>query len=268
MRSKGRMDRATRARDLLCLSVIVGSLIRFVHVKKRFGEKVVFDDLTLDVATGEVLTVMGPSGCGKSVMLKMLIGLVPSDGGEVLFDGRDIARMSEHELVDLRRRVAYLFQGAALFDSMSVGDNVAYGLREQYWNKMTAREIQDRVSGALALVGLPGIESMRPSALSGGMRKRVGLARTLALEPEVILYDEPNTGLDPVNTARINDLIRHIQTSLHVTSVVVTHDMRTTTAVSNRVAFLYEGRVEFLGTLADLRATSDPIVRQFVELSA
>jgi phospholipid/cholesterol/gamma-HCH transport system ATP-binding protein len=243
------------------------ALIRFIHVEKRFGSKVIFEDLTLDVKRGEVLTVMGPSGVGKSVMLKMLIGLMPIDGGEILFEGKSVAEMNERELVHLRRHVAYLFQGAALFDSLSVGENVAYGLREQYWNKMSPDEIAGRVERSLALVGLPGQESMRPSDLSGGMRKRVGLARTLALEPQVILYDEPNTGLDPVNTARINELIKHIQSTLHVTSVVVTHDMRTTNAVSDRVAMLYEGRVEFIGTVRELRAATDPVVKQFVELS-
>jgi phospholipid/cholesterol/gamma-HCH transport system ATP-binding protein len=242
-------------------------LVRFIHVEKRFGPKVIFEDLTLDVKRGEVLTVMGPSGVGKSVMLKMLIGLVPIDRGQILFEGKSVADMDERGLVHLRRHVAYLFQGAALFDSLSVGENVAYGLREQYWNTMSTAEIANRVERSLDLVGLPGIEGMRPSDLSGGMRKRVGLARTLALEPQVILYDEPNTGLDPVNTARINELIKHIQTTLHVTSVVVTHDMRTTNAVSDRVAMLYAGRVEFVGTVPELRAATDPVVKQFVELS-
>src|SRR5208337_1581211 len=152
----------------------------------------------------------------------------------------DVTTMNDNHLTEVRRRIAYLFQGAALFDSLSVGANVAYGLREQFWNKMTNAEIMARVEQSLALVGLPGIESMRPSDLSGGMKKRVGLARTLALKPEVVLYDEPSTGLDPTNTARINDLIIDIQRALKVTSVVVTHDMGTVFAVSDRLAMIGE----------------------------
>lgn len=241
------------------------ALIRFIHVQKRFGPKLVFEDLTLDVKRGEVLTIMGPSGCGKSVMLKMLIGLLPIDAGEILYDGKNVAKMKDRDLVDMRRHVAYLFQASALFDSMTVGENVAYGLREQYWNKMSKQEIAERVERSLGLVGLPGTEAMAPSDLSGGMRKRVALARTLALQPQVILYDEPNTGLDPVNTARINELIRHIQKTLHVTSLVVTHDIRTIFGVSDRVVLLYKGRVQFSGDLEELKSTSDPIVKSFVE---
>src|ERR1700752_4311397 len=174
---------------------------------------------------------MGGSGSGKSVCLKMLIGLLTADGGEILFDGQDVTKMNDEQLTEVRRRIAYLFQGAALFDSLSVGENVAYGLREQFWNKMTEEEIRQRVEQSLHLVGLPGIEGMRPSDLSGGMKKRVGLARTLALQPEVLLYDEPTTGLDPINTARINNLIRGIKRALGLTSVVVTHVMGTAFSV-------------------------------------
>jgi phospholipid/cholesterol/gamma-HCH transport system ATP-binding protein len=241
------------------------ALIRFEHVQKRFGPKVIFEDLTLDVRRGEVLTIVGPSGVGKSVMLKMLIALVPIDAGEITYLGKSVPRMRPRELVDLRRHVAYLFQASALFDSLSVGENVAYGLREQYWNKMTRAEIEERVERSLALVGLPGTEAMAPSDLSGGMRKRVALARTLALQPEVILYDEPNTGLDPVNTERINELIRHIQKTLGVTSIVVTHDLKTIFGVSDRVAMLNKGRVEFVGTLEELKSTTNETVKRFVE---
>jgi phospholipid/cholesterol/gamma-HCH transport system ATP-binding protein len=208
---------------------------------------------------------MGASGIGKSVMLKMLIGLIPSDGGTILFDGRDVTQMNDEERTDLRRRIAYLFQGAALFDSLDVGENVAYGLREQFWNKMSEEEIRARVSQALELVGLPGIQDMRPSDLSGGMKKRVGLARTLALQPEVILYDEPTTGLDPINTARINHLIRGIQRALRITSVVVTHDMGTAFSVSDRLAMLGKGRILLVGTKEQFRATTNPTVRDFIE---
>ena len=182
-------------------------LIHFRKIKKAFGSKVIYNGLEFAIGRGETVTILGPSGSGKSVMLKMLIGLLEADSGEILFDGRDVTQMSELELYEIRRRVAYLFQGAALFDSLTVGENVAYGLREQNWNTMSDEEIARRVAQSLESVGLPGIEEMRPSDLSGGMKKRVGLARTLALQPEVLLYDEPTTGLDPINTARINNLI-------------------------------------------------------------
>jgi phospholipid/cholesterol/gamma-HCH transport system ATP-binding protein len=241
------------------------TFIRFRGVKKAFGPKPIYANLTLDLRRGETITVMGASGSGKSVLLKMLIGLLKPDSGEVLFDGRDIAQMNEDELTDVRRRIAYLFQGAALFDSLSVGENVAYGLREQFWNTMSDQEILARVEHSLALVGLPGIEGMRPSDLSGGMKKRVGLARTLALQPEVILYDEPTTGLDPVNTARINHLIVGIQRALRITSVVVTHDMGTAFTVSDRLAMIGRGRILLVGTKEDFRNTQNPAVRDFIE---
>ncbi|HXX68181.1 MAG TPA: ABC transporter ATP-binding protein [Polyangiaceae bacterium] len=246
-------------------SSLAAPLVRFSGVQKRFGPKVIFSDLNLGIRRGETLTVMGASGIGKSVMLKMLIGLIHPDAGEILFDGHDVAKMSDDQLTELRRRIAYLFQGAALFDSLTVGENVAYGLREQFWNQMTEDEIQGRVAQALELVGLPGIGAMRPSDLSGGMKKRVGLARTLALQPEVILYDEPTTGLDPINTARINHLIQGIQRALKLTSVVVTHDMGTAFSVSDRLAMIGKGRILLVGTKEEFRLTSNPAVRDFIE---
>ena len=239
--------------------------IRFQGVKKAFGAKRIYSGLTLDLLRGETITVMGASGSGKSVMLKMLIGLIKPDAGEILFDGQDVAQMNDDQLTEVRRRIAYLFQGAALFDSLSVGENVAYGLREQFWDKMKNEEILARVEQSLALVGLPGIESMRPSDLSGGMKKRVGLARTLALHPQVILYDEPTTGLDPINTARINHLILGIQRALKITSVVVTHDMGTAFSVSNRIAMLGRGKVIAFAAKDDFRKIADPYVRDFIE---
>jgi phospholipid/cholesterol/gamma-HCH transport system ATP-binding protein len=240
-------------------------LIRFEGVKKRFGPKVIFTDLNLELRAGETTTILGPSGSGKSVMLKCLIGLIHPDGGRIYFDGAEIAGYSDGQYADVRRRIAYLFQGAALFDSFSVGENVAYGLREQYWNTMSEEEIQQRIEQSLGLVGLPGIQEMRPSDLSGGMKKRVGLARTLALHPQVILYDEPTTGLDPINTARINHLIRGIQRALGITSVVITHDMGTAFSVSDRVAMLGRGQVIAFGTKEDFKATRDEHVRDFIE---
>jgi phospholipid/cholesterol/gamma-HCH transport system ATP-binding protein len=239
-------------------------LIRFNGVQKAFGPKVIYSGLSLDIRRGETITVMGASGSGKSVLLKMLIGLIRADAGEIVFDGRDVTAMSDSEQTDVRRRIAYLFQGAALFDSLNVGENVAYGLREQFWNKMSNAEIEARVDQSLELVGLPGIQSMRPSDLSGGMKKRVGLARTLALQPEVILYDEPTTGLDPINTGRINHLILGIQRALHLTSVVVTHDMGTAFTVSDRLAMIGKGRILLVGTKEEFRETRNQYVHNFI----
>ncbi len=240
-------------------------LISFQHVRKAFGPKVIYTDLNVDFFRGETVTVMGASGSGKSVLLKMLIGLLSADAGKILFDGQDLTTMQGDDLVAVRRRIAYLFQGAALFDSLSVGENVAYGLREQFWNKMTNDDILARVEQSLTLVGLPGIEEMRPSDLSGGMKKRVGLARTLALQPEVILYDEPTTGLDPVNTARINHLINGIQRALKITSIVVTHDMGTAFSVSDRLVMIGRGRTLLVGTKEQFKTTSNQTVRDFIE---
>ena len=240
-------------------------LIQFQHVKKSFGTKVVYRDLDLVIPRGETITILGASGSGKSVMLKMLIGLFEADGGHILFDGADVTKMEERELYEVRRRVAYLFQGAALFDSLTVGENVAYGLREQNWDTMSDAEILKRVETSLTMVGLPGIEEMRPSDLSGGMRKRVGLARTLALEPEVILYDEPTTGLDPINTARINHLIISIKERLGLTSIVVTHDMGTAFSVSDRLVMLGKGKVLMEGSPEEFRTTTNTYVRDFID---
>jgi phospholipid/cholesterol/gamma-HCH transport system ATP-binding protein len=239
--------------------------ILFDGVSKSFGPRVIYAKVHLEIRRGETITVMGPSGSGKSVLLKMLIGLIPVDSGQILFDGRDVARMNEEELTEVRRRIAYLFQGAALFDSLSVGDNVAYGLREQFWDKMSDEDVDARVAQSLEAVGLPGIQSMRPSDLSGGMKKRVGLARTLALQPEVILYDEPTTGLDPINTARINHLIVAIQRALKLTSVVVTHDMGTAFTVSDRLAMIGKGRILLAGTKEEFRASTTAAVHNFIE---
>ena len=201
-------------------------LILFQRVIKAFGQKVVYNGLNLDIQRGEVLTIVGGSGVGKSVMLKMLIGLLKADRGTILFDGDDVTKMNEDRLAIVRQRIAMLFQSGALFDSLSVGENVAYGLEEHFGSRMSRDEMVERVDWALSLVDLPGIEEMRPSDLSGGMRKRVALARAIAVRPEVLLYDEPTTGLDPINTARVNHLIMGLQEKLKITSIVVTHDMK------------------------------------------
>ncbi len=242
------------------------ALIEFRGVQKAFGPKVVYRHLDLDVFEGESLTIIGGSGQGKSVMLKMLIGLLPVDRGSIQFQGRDVTTLTEAEFSAVRRQVGMLFQGAALFDSLDVRENVAYGLREHY--QMSEAEISERVRESLAYVGLPGIESMWPADLSGGMKKRVGLARAIAVRPAVLLYDEPTTGLDPINVTRINHLILHLKKTLHATSVVVTHDMASAFAISDRIAMIHEGGVIFSGTCEELRASTDRRVRDFIEGNA
>jgi phospholipid/cholesterol/gamma-HCH transport system ATP-binding protein len=239
-------------------------LIQFRGVKKAFGPKVVFDGLDLDIYAGESLTIIGGSGVGKSVMLKLLIGLLQVDAGSIRFHGNEITTMRPGELGLLRQHIGMLFQGSALFDSNSVGDNVAYGLREHLYGKMNEAEIRERVAWALGLVSLPGIEQMRPADLSGGMKKRVGLARAIAIQPEVILYDEPTTGLDPINTTRINHLIMGLKRALNITSIVVTHDMTSAFAVSDRMAMLHRGRVIATGTPDDFKRMDEKRVTDFI----
>jgi len=241
------------------------SLIRFHKVRKAFGQKIIYSSLNLEVRRGEVLTICGGSGVGKSVMLKMLIGLLKSDYGSIVFDSLEVTKLNERALSDVRRRIAMLFQGAALFDSLTVGQNVAYGLEEHCRDTLTKAERVERVEWALGLVGLPGIEEMAPSDLSGGMRKRVGLARAIAVKPEVLLYDEPTTGLDPINTARVNHLITGLQESLNITSIVVTHDMKSAFSISDRVAMVHSGRIICIGSVEEFQASEDERVRDFIE---
>lgn len=236
--------------------------IRFGHIRKAFGKSEVFADLSLDVIAGETLTILGASGSGKSVMLKLLIGLLKPDAGSIQFAGRELVPLSEDELLPVRRRISMLFQGGALFDSLSVGENVAYSLREHL--TLSEEEIAHRVAEKLTLVGLPGIEGMRPSDLSGGMKKRVALARAIAADPEVILYDEPTTGLDPINTRRINELILSLKDRLHVTSLVVTHDLPSAYMISDRIAMLSERRIVAVLPQREFRASAVPAIREFV----
>jgi phospholipid/cholesterol/gamma-HCH transport system ATP-binding protein len=243
---------------------MVEPVIVFRQVHKRFDNKIVFRDLSLAVFPGETLVVMGGSGVGKSVMLKLLIRLIEPDGGSIRFHGEEITEMDEERLRWVRRRITMLFQGAALFDSLSVGDNVAYALREQFRAEMTDAQISERVAWALSLVDLPGIEEMHPADLSGGMKKRVGLARSVALRPEVVLYDEPTTGLDPINTARINHMINGLKASLGVTSIVVTHDMQSAFAVADRMAMMHQGRIIMVGEPQAFRDSADPNVADFI----
>jgi len=238
-------------------------MIEICELTKSFGAKPVLRGVSLSIQQGETLVVLGRSGCGKSVVLKHLIGLLKPDSGEVLVDDEPISGLPERKLTDVRRKVGMLFQGAALFDSMSVEENLAFPLREQ---KITDEaEIARRIEEALEMVDLPGEQKKMPSELSGGMRKRVGLARTIIGRPRCILYDEPTTGLDPITSDSINHLIRRLQKRLGVTSIVVTHDMKTAFYCADRVAFLHEGRLHFLGTVAELRASTDLVVQDFIE---
>jgi phospholipid/cholesterol/gamma-HCH transport system ATP-binding protein len=238
-------------------------IIQFRNVVKRFGKLTVYEDLNLDVYPGETLTIIGGSGQGKSVMLKLLIGLLKADSGSILAFGEEVTQMNERQLLQVRSRVAMLFQGAALFDSMSVAENIKYPLIEHGWGSRAEMDI--RVEEVLAMVDMPGVQNKKPAELSGGMRKRVGLARAIAIQPEVILYDEPTTGLDPINVRRINGLILSLQQKLGVTSVVVTHDMDTVFTVTDRLAMVYDRKIAFAGTPEQARVSEMRYLREFVQ---
>ncbi len=237
-------------------------MIRLVDVHKAFGPKEVLRGFTLDVNEGETMVIIGYSGTGKSVAIKHIVGLLEPDQGTAWVDGLEVPTLSRPELYALRAKIGYVFQFAALFDSLNIGENVAMGLRKE--GKMAEREIRDRVSEALGLVDLPDVETKMPSELSGGMRKRVGIARAIARRPKYILYDEPTTGLDPVTSAVIDQLMVRMREKLGVTSIVITHDMRSAYNVGSRIAMLYEGRCRQVGTVAEIQQTRDPIVRQFI----
>jgi len=231
-------------------------------VEKSFGAQPVLRGVDLDIYRGESLVVIGPSGCGKSVLLKHLIGLILPDKGSIRIDGADITDMDSSSLYDVRKKFGMLFQGAALFDSLTVEENVGLGLVEH--TKLGPREIAERVAESLRKVGMEHAARKKPSELSGGMKKRVGLARAIAMDPEIVLYDEPTTGLDPIMADVINRLIRSLQKELNATSITVTHDMTSASKVADRVAMLHEGRIVFEGSVEEVRATADPVVRQFV----
>ena len=241
-------------------------MIRIRGLARRLGSKQVLDGVDLDIEKGETLVVLGPSGTGKSVLLKHIIGLMTPDRGSIEIDGENIVGMGERELDEVRKRFGMLFQGAALFDSMTVGENVGLGLREH--TDMKDDEIERRVIERLEWVGLKDAENLKPASLSGGMRKRAGLARAIAMDPQFILYDEPTTGLDPIMADVINNLIRELQRRMGVTSIVVTHDIHSASKVADRMAMLYGGKVVFQGTPAEVQATGDPLMRQFIEGSS
>ncbi|HEU5217043.1 MAG TPA: ABC transporter ATP-binding protein [Gemmatimonadales bacterium] len=237
-------------------------MIQFHSVSKRFGDKVVLDEFSLTIPEGETTVLMGFSGTGKSVALKHIVGLLEPDRGHVEVDGQVVSDLSYDELMELRRTIGYVFQFAALFDSLSVRDNLALGLRRQ---GLSDPVVAERVAESLALVELPDVADRYPAELSGGMRKRVGIARAIALRPRYILYDEPTTGLDPVTTLAMDDLMIRARRELGATSVVVTHDLGSAFAIADRIAFLYEGRIRQVGTVRQIRETTDPLVREFID---
>lgn len=241
-------------------------MIKIRDLKIRLGKKQVLNGVDLDIPTGKTVVVMGRSGTGKSVLFKNIIGLMHPDSGSIEVDGQEVVGLGEKELNEVRKRFGVLFQSGALFDSMTVGENVGLPLREH--TKLPDAEIRKRVAERLEWVGLKGVEAMKPASLSGGMRKRVGLARAIAMDPAYILYDEPTTGLDPIMSDVINRLIRSLQQRIGVTSIVVTHDMNSAYHVADEMALLNEGRVVFTGTPDEARSTTDPMVRQFIEGSS
>jgi len=238
-------------------------MIQLIGVHKSFRPKRVLDGFTLDVVEGETMVIIGYSGTGKSVAIKHIVGLLEPDKGTVFVDGLEVPKLKRRELYELRARIGYVFQFAALFDSLSIGDNVAMGLRKQ--GTLNEQQIIDRVNETLELVDLPNVASRFPAELSGGMRKRVGIARAIAARPKYLLYDEPTTGLDPVTSAVIDELMIRMRDRLGVTSIVITHDMRSAYRVGTRIAMLYDGQIRQVGTVDEIQHTTDPVIRQFIE---
>lgn len=239
-------------------------MIRCIDVHKSFGAKTVLDGLDLEVRDGECMVIIGGSGTGKSVLLKHIIGLLKPDQGTVLINDIDITRIrKERELNEIRKKFGMLFQYAALFDSMTVWENVSFGLRRV--KAMGDEEAKHRAVEKLRMVGLVGVEDMMPAELSGGMKKRVGLARAIAHEPEILLFDEPTTGLDPIMADVINNLVVSVRKTIGATSVAITHDMNSAYKIADRIAMLYNGKIIEIGTPGEIRDTQNPVVRQFIE---
>lgn len=237
-------------------------IIEFKDVYKSFNGFQVHNGINLSILEGEIISLLGGSGSGKSVLLKELIGLIKPDKGNIAVLNKNVTEMKEEDLIRLREHVGMLFQGSALFDSLTVFENIAYPLREHL--KLTENETKERVSEKLNLVGLSGIENKMPAELSGGMKKRVGLARAIATEPDIILYDEPTTGLDPITAQRINELIIELRKKLGITTIVVTHDLHCVKTVSDRIAMLYEGKILTVGTWEELSKSNLQAVKDFI----
>ena len=236
------------------------------NLYKRFGENEVLKGVSLDIAAGEIMYVIGKSGSGKSVLLKNIIGLLKPDAGKIIINGKDVNAYTGVDLVEFRKKIGVLFQMAALFDSMTVFDNVAFSLRR--FTNYSKEEIEEIVENKLTLVGLRGYGKENPASLSLGMQKRVGLARAIAMEPEIILCDEPTTGVDPLLGAAVDDLIKKLNKELGVTVLVISHDMQSTLRIADRVAMLFQGNFVFTGTAKELKSSEDPVVRQFVKGSS
>lgn len=236
--------------------------IKIDNLYKSFGQKQVLKGVNLEVEEGEIMVIIGQSGSGKSVLLKHIIGIMKPDAGEIYVDGQVMNAFTERELLKMSRKFGMLFQGSALFDSLTVEENVAFGLRRH--TTLSEEEIKKVVQASLERVGLRDIEHLLPYELSGGMKKRVGLARAIAYGPEIILYDEPTTGLDPIRADAINNLILQLKRELNVTSIVITHDMNSTYKVADRIAMLYDGRIIEVGSSEEIRHSPNPIVQQFI----
>ena len=237
-------------------------MIEILNLKKKFNNNLVLNELSLKVQTGQTCVIIGRSGCGKSVLLKHIVGLLRPDSGKVSVDGKEVAALKESELTKLRAKISMVFQGGALFDSMNVAENVGFGLFEH--THIDLKEIFERVEESLSLVGLGGIGNLMPSELSGGMKKRVALARAICIKPEIILYDEPTTGVDPITADSINELIRSLHDKLKVTSLVVTHDMKSAYHIADKIAMMYKGRIILEDTPKQIQQTHDPVVHQFI----
>jgi len=237
-------------------------MIQIRNLQKTFGEKAVLRSVDLDIYDSEKLVIIGRSGCGKSVLLKHIINLLQPEKGYILVDDIAIRRVGQKDLFFLRKQFGFLFQGAALFDSMSVAENVALPLHEH--TSLSEKEIERKVAEKLELVGLPGTENLRPAELSGGMKKRIGLARAIIMDPKYVLYDEPTTGLDPIMAANIDKLIIELSDKLKITSIVVTHDMQSVAKVADRVVMLHNGRIIFSGSVDELYETDNEVVHQFI----
>ncbi|MCD6093860.1 MAG: ABC transporter ATP-binding protein [Candidatus Omnitrophica bacterium] len=239
-------------------------MIKIRNLRKSFGEHLILDNLNLDVRRGETMVIIGRSGCGKSVLLKHIVGILKPDRGEIFVNGENIVNLDRKRLSELRMKIGVLFQEGALFDSLTVGENVGFLLLEH--SKKSRREIFEKyVREKLAMVGLSGVEDLRPAELSGGMKKRVGLARAICANPELILYDEPTTGVDPIMAAVINDLIRKLHNQLKVTSVAVTHDIKSAYKIADRIAMLYQGKIIEVGTPREIKNSSNPVIQQFIK---
>ncbi len=241
-------------------------IIRFDHVSKAFGDNLVLDHVSCEILRDRITVIVGPSGVGKSVFIKLLVGLLTPDAGRIFVDDVDVTALRRKDLYSLRKRFGMMFQDGALFDSMSVGDNVAFPLRQH--TRLPERDIQEKVAEKLAAVGLPGTEKLFPSELSGGMRKRVGFARAIVMEPEIVLFDEPNSGLDPVMADAIDSLILDMQRQLGITFLVISHDIPSTRRIADSVGMLYQSRLVAFGDRDEVLNSGNPILEQFFSRSS